>query len=363
MTPARGSRMVRSIRRERRGGFTLVEMIISLVIVSIIMVGMGGALLMSSQALPGEDSRTDRITAAADVAEQIASELTYAISVTELTSTAVTFTVADRDSDSNPETIRYAWSGTAGDPLTRQYNGGGELDVAEDVHAFDLACDLRTETTELPPETVEGDEFLLASRDPVAIAADYVIKDRDWIAQYFVPVLPVDAEQWVVTRVLVMVRYHGGTKSITAVQLRSPDASNQPSSTVLEEVLMYESNLDASYAWEEFYFTQVTGLTPGKGLCLVLARHQKDADLADVQYDAGGGSGLLTTSDAGSSWTVAAGQSMQFFVYGKTAKSVAQPPEIRSWLRSAIVSLQIGPDTATRVETAARVLNEPEVTP
>ena len=67
----------------------------------------------------------------------MAAELQYTQTISEQTATAITVTVPDRDDpDTNPETIRYAWSGTVGDPLTRQYNGGTIANVADDVHDF-----------------------------------------------------------------------------------------------------------------------------------------------------------------------------------------------------------------------------------
>ncbi len=68
----------------------------------------------------------------------VQAELQYAQSVTEQTVTAITVTVPDRDADSNPEEIRYAWSGTPGEPLTRQYNGGTAANAAEGVHDFSV---------------------------------------------------------------------------------------------------------------------------------------------------------------------------------------------------------------------------------
>ena len=61
-------------------------------------------------------------------------ELNYALSFTERPVNVVEFTVADRDGDESPEFIRYAWSGTPGDPLTRQYNGGTIAELVRDVH-------------------------------------------------------------------------------------------------------------------------------------------------------------------------------------------------------------------------------------
>jgi hypothetical protein len=64
------------------------------------------------------------------------SDLEFALAFSEQTATAMTFTVPDRDGDLLAETIRYAWSGTPGDPLTRQINEGAVATMLEDVHVF-----------------------------------------------------------------------------------------------------------------------------------------------------------------------------------------------------------------------------------
>ena len=69
------------------------------------------------------------------------SDIQFARSFSELTTTAITFSVPGRDGESTSETIRYAWSGTPGDPLTRQYNEGTVAIFVDNVYAFqhDLA--------------------------------------------------------------------------------------------------------------------------------------------------------------------------------------------------------------------------------
>ena len=56
----------------------------------------------------------------------------------------MTFTVADRTGDSAADTIRYAWSGVAGDPLTRQINAGTAVTVAANVQSLQLSYDSRS---------------------------------------------------------------------------------------------------------------------------------------------------------------------------------------------------------------------------
>src|ERR1700712_5445393 len=108
--------------RRRPRGMTLIEMTMSLLISSVLMVALGSSVMIASRAIPSSSTPIDTASTTAEGLDRLMSELMFAKTVTELTSTAVTFTVADRNADAIDETIRYAWDGIAGHPLTRQYN-------------------------------------------------------------------------------------------------------------------------------------------------------------------------------------------------------------------------------------------------
>jgi hypothetical protein len=126
--------------RDACAGFTLIEIIVELVSSTVLVAGLSSAIYISSQALDLDSSTSRQSTIASEVLGEVTADLALARSFSERTATAVTFAVPDRDGDLEPETIRYAWSGTPGDPLTYQYNGGTELTIATDVQSLDLAA-------------------------------------------------------------------------------------------------------------------------------------------------------------------------------------------------------------------------------
>ena len=344
-------------------GFSLVELVLSMAVMTVVMAGTASVVLLASHALPSAESPARALAQSSDVVGEVAGELLYATSITEKSATAVTFTVSDRGhGDPGPEMIRYAWSGTAGDPLNRQYNGGNVVTVVEDVREFALSYDLKVETEQGDPVKNESAETLLISNDSSADLKDFAITDKQWIGQYFLPPLPADAIAWKVTRVKFMARIHGGAKGVTAVQLRLPASGNLPGTTVLEEVLMHENALGEAYLWEEFSFATVSGLSPSQGLCLVLAMQTKDTHLADIQYDDASGSGRLTTTDKGGNWNYDSAKSMLYYVYGTVTTTSLPDAVTRERLRSVGIKLHLGSDAATGVETDVQVLNLPEVT-
>ena len=132
---------MRSRRRCRttRAGFTLIELVASLGAASVLIVGLSSALLIALRATDSSSTPAPATLGGHARLTDMHSELQHAQSIIEQTTTAITVSVPDRDDpDSYPETIRYAWSGTPGDPLTRQYNGGTVANAAEDVHDFDI---------------------------------------------------------------------------------------------------------------------------------------------------------------------------------------------------------------------------------
>jgi hypothetical protein len=132
-------RLRRAAAPTARRGFTLVELLAGLLSASALVLGLASVVLVATQAVRPPTGSAHLAADSAEAAADLTAELHFAHTVTETTPTAVTFVVGDRDGDGGDETIRYQWSGTGGDPLTRQYNGAAAATVATDVHRFALA--------------------------------------------------------------------------------------------------------------------------------------------------------------------------------------------------------------------------------
>jgi hypothetical protein len=128
-----------------RPGYTLIELVAGVAATSILVAGMGSVVMVAARSTD-ESTLPARQIQASMAVHDILAELQFAVSFNERTATAVEFTVTDRDADTVAETIRYAWSGTAGDPLTRKYNGGTTVNYLDDVQAFDYSDLIETVT-------------------------------------------------------------------------------------------------------------------------------------------------------------------------------------------------------------------------
>jgi prepilin-type N-terminal cleavage/methylation domain-containing protein len=58
-------------------GFTLVELVASIVIMAIIMTGLASAMVLATHAIPDNDDPLDAMVDAADLADEIAADLRY----------------------------------------------------------------------------------------------------------------------------------------------------------------------------------------------------------------------------------------------------------------------------------------------
>ena len=99
-----------------RSAFTLVEVVMSMAIMAVLMAGIASAMLMAGQTLPDADDTSVAVASGSQAVDQIAGDLYCATSFTRRAANEVEFTVDDRNGDEAPELIRYAWSGTPGEP-------------------------------------------------------------------------------------------------------------------------------------------------------------------------------------------------------------------------------------------------------
>jgi Tfp pilus assembly protein FimT len=347
----------------RRLAYTLAELLVSLAAASILLTGLASTVVVASRALPADGQLTSQVSLQSDLLDQLAADLRYARYVTERTAHTITFVVRDRNGDGSSERIRYAWSGTAGDPLTRQYNGGSAATVLENVQQFDLTYVTKSVVEQYPGPPVEGPQIILAYLTSAVNVKDYKIESSKWLGQYFRPstgAVPLSSASWRVTRVYFVARREGAANGRTLVQIRTPKPDMTPSSIVLGQQALDESDLPTAHTWVTVDLSNLPYLRPGEGACLVL-QHESDAHSANVRYDDNLGSGRLTTGDAGATWTCDSDKSMYYYVYGKVATAGATQTATRQYVTSVRVALRAGSDPDARIDTAVRLLNAPEI--
>jgi hypothetical protein len=319
-------------RRAAARGLSLAELSVSLLIVSILAVALGSVMLLTSRAVALSATQAGEAKVD-DAAAAIAAEQRFALGVTERTSKSITFTVADRDGDGAPEKIRYAWSGIAGDPLTRQLNGGTAVTLVPSVKWFNLSY-LLASTPATPVSTVEVEsaEVPLFSYETGTSAS--AVSTLSWVGEYFKPDWATIAPGktvtgWCVTRVEFVAAKPVGAVGTTPwkVRLYNPAGASDwrpaTASMVDEQSLPLSSMVTSStpnWITSPVVFSVNSGLDPNRGLCLVIGP-QAFSPNGTVGFNSSGaasGTAMLTSSNAGTTYnTPNTSRSLRVRVRGK----------------------------------------------
>ncbi|TWT59921.1 hypothetical protein [Rubinisphaera italica] len=122
--------------RNIRSGFSMMEIVVSLVATSVLTTGLMSAMFLTLKSTDLSLTNADELIDVADVLTEM-SELQFTTEI--LTSEIAKFEVyvPDRDNDGNEETIQYQWSGISGDPLKRKI-GLNEYDILQNVNLFEV---------------------------------------------------------------------------------------------------------------------------------------------------------------------------------------------------------------------------------
>jgi len=314
-----------------RRGFSLLEAVLSTVILSVILAALVSVMLLASRALSAIAGTT--VAEAGEAADQLTTDLSLAQAFSQREPNSVTFTVPDRTGDGQGETIRYWWSGVAGQPLMRQVNGGQASAVAGNVHHFNLSYLSRTVRGTGGgggggDGGSQGDEVLLMEHDdaPGGSLSAYSVEMLRWCAQYFKPTLPQGATSWQVTRVSFRARKDSNPHGTLVVQLREATPAGLPGIQIVAWGEVSEQSLPAQFQWITVNLSGADNLQPDKGYCLVLKYGAGNAPVGEVEYESNGSpmtpnTHFVTTSSAGLVWSSPnSTQDLRFRVYGTVSE-------------------------------------------
>jgi len=347
---------------ERRDGFTLIEVIASTAIASIIFMAIGSAMVLTARAVP-QSHEADLLLQLGQAMDELHTDLQLALAFQERSPTTVQFTVPDRTGNGQPDTIRYAWSGSSGAPLTRQFNNGAVHVIAANVQQFNLDYTIEHEQT-VTSTTWETSETLLASHTGSLLLYDFPVNSSNWPGQYIEPDLPNDALSWSVTRVIFSARSWGPIGGSAPVQLRPPRSDRTPHNAVMEFRTLPENILSSSYIWVSAPYYQIQGLSPRVGVCFTIVYDGSGSqEVASVRHRGNllglVGTHSVSTVDSGKTWSASPTDSMLFYMYG-TIKRPGPNVTTHTYRVSTIgINLQLGERGITR--SAVAVLNQPEV--
>ena len=314
----------RNTRKHCRGGFTLIELTVSAAIISIVLLAVGSAIVLSARSLDAASSGSvSQTLQGRQIAEQVAADLKMAIAFTERTSTAATFSVPDRNGDGQVEYIRYAWAG-AGGAITRQYTSGANVTVgtlATSAQDFDLSWATKSVGPPAAPTEVESAEEVLIFHNGAAGSniKTFAVSTTAFPGQYFKPTLPANTVSWKITKLKLMLARNGSAITTLQVQVRTADASQKPTTTVLSTASVSAVSLSSTAGYVDVPMNSLSGLDPAQACCIVLKAPASPSPALLSWDNASADSGMYysTSADSGATWTTPTGTSaMQFYVYG-----------------------------------------------
>lgn len=360
----------------RSQGFTLIELVAAMAIASVLVVAIGSSMLLATAALPRPG---DAMLAAVDAGralDAMLADLNFALTFTERTDQAVAFTVADRNFDGQPEAIRYAWSGTPGDPVTRATNGQPPVNVIPSAHSFAIGYDVRGivgPKVVVTPTTVTN--ATLATFDGwqgvVATNAYEVVDASHWVAQGVFLNLPADTTQVTIKRVQLRLRRGPtGTGSYTiAIHQAMTPSDPRPDPAAIDAVIGNAALLPLAETWQTFNFTGVPMSLPTGRLFVVVSAEDSAELEVNCYRDAAAPADpflLRTTSDSGATWDPSSAtwnrKDARVVVVGDYQYDARQSVSATRWyVRGVRLALQTGSQTVSRATGATRVLASPEV--
>lgn len=323
-------------RPQPRSGMTLVELVVSLALVSILMAACGSMLMVASKAMSNDGSNVGSDAAVARSAtDQVIDDLKVATAVTEQTATAVTMTVPDRDGDGSAETIRYSWTGTAGDPLLRAYNARAAAVVAANVRGLNFTY--LTKKTGKPDPVTGAEESIYAHA--TVTSGDIKTQTLDgskWTGQYFIPTDTLaqpnptlsSATKWTITRCQFMLQRNTLATGTVTLTVKYADSAYKPTGAALQSSSVLILNvLNTGLAWTEMTFASPVSLDPTKGVCLVVSYASILGSGGFVGYDDKNNDTTtvwFNSTDGGSTWSTKTDKAMQFKVWGTVTTQDSQ---------------------------------------
>ncbi|MEM9417883.1 MAG: prepilin-type N-terminal cleavage/methylation domain-containing protein [Planctomycetota bacterium] len=351
--------MTAAPHRFRSPGFSLIEMVISLAVVSVLLVGMSSAIVLASRALPTQTTPASATVDTARALHQLRDDLRACTELLNRTATSVTLNLPDRDGDGQPEVITYAWADTAGAPLTRTVNSGSAIPVLEPVQAFTLTYSTLDLARVFPGATTQSAEVLLSSYDTSEVndAQGSNLDNNQLLAAQITPILPSQATSYHVTRALVYAQAGGSATGQYFAQIRPMDG-NEPSATVTESVTMRESNLTSSFDWSETVFAPAGPFASGEDFALVFEQ-ESGGDAGQFRYDNTATKNLIRSNDGGQNWTYSNNDRLVHFVYGTYEETGDDWTYTQAYLTAITVDLVHGDANGTTHHLTVPLANTP----
>lgn len=151
-----------------RSGLTLIELLIASATATILMGGLSVSIYVASQAVDEGDSGIVAEIRSSSAVEDILADLRVTRKVLSRSPSSIVCVVPDRTGDGVDDVLTYQWSGTAGDPLTRQLNDSAVGTILPNVQSLNFNYFTRSVTGIPQPDVGPSSNlFVRSAKDTV----------------------------------------------------------------------------------------------------------------------------------------------------------------------------------------------------
>lgn len=261
-------------RARRSRGFSLAEMLVAMAITTIVL---GGAV-----AAIGVGGRTFRAATAGMVATpsldgmaRMSADVELALHFTESTATAVSFYVPDRTGDGAPDLLRYAWSGSDGDPITFSMNGSTPWPIVPSVSNLSMNYFVATtpaDATWYEPAPPPPDDEIAHGRAYTGGTTFHTLSITGSVAAVLEPELRGGDNTFTVTRALVAMRGSAGGGDVTIGLHRVDMMYGVPEAIPIVEKTIAQGDLPATVELVEVSLDNTVEFSEGDFIAIVVSQ-------------------------------------------------------------------------------------------
>jgi prepilin-type N-terminal cleavage/methylation domain-containing protein len=344
-------------------GFTLIELVTTLGIAAVLFLALGDAVYISTRALPSKTDAMQASVPAAQAIDQIAGEIESAMYISQMTGTSISFTVADRDGDGLPERITYSWSGVAGDPLVRTFNGTAWT-VVDTVMSFNLTPSVQYVSETYPnPGTEDLTPSVLQDLTATTNLGTQSMGSSNSTnyAQYFQPTasaLGTDVIGWRPATV-TLPAMKNQTPGTYRVQMAPGTAQLVPGLPIFEEHQMIATNLTGSLVAQTYTFTTLLRQSVGNAMCF------------NIMWDSGQGpgkfqsnssyGGMAKTQNSPTSWQADPNHALNAQLLGYPMRASGTSTATTGYLQTMAIAMTAGNANGPVMQTSVLSANHPEI--
>lgn len=307
---------------EHREGYTLIELMVSLSLSAILMIGLSSALTVGLRSAQ-PNSSVDGDLKLAKIADKILGELALASTFSNTFENEVEFSMPRGIGGYGMDTIRYQWSDDNTFRLMRSVNNGPLVIVDSDIKRFSLDYLYRPTTVPESPILETAEVLLIEHNSTVGGSMNsFSTSLSRHCAQWFKPNFHPNAISWKITRAEIVMRKTLDSLAVVRIGIHAAnEVSTWPQGPARVSMIRLVSNLPSEFEWVSFDLPDLPSLLPETGVCLVVqpivAGFHPRVQFETASQPTSARSHWLTSLDSGSTWSAPdTVNNMRFRVYG-----------------------------------------------